>query len=304
MILKTDRLILRPWEESDAEDLYKIASDPDVGPIAGWPPHQSMDESLDIIKNVLNGAEAYAICLKEDGKAIGAIELKLNGHTDLTERDDECELGYWLGKPFWGQGIMPEAARDIIRHGFEDLGMTKIWCGYYEGNNKSKRVQEKVGFRYQWQSENVDVPLMHEKRTGHVSSITKSQWQWDRLYEEANAVRKERKISDYVTCGEVSAAILSGSGRIYTGVCIDTCSTLGICAERNAIFNMITNGEQEIAKVIAILPDGSSGAPCGACRELMVQLMPEKYKDIEIMMDYESGRVITLGEITPEWWIG
>ena len=301
-MLETERLILRRWEESDAESLYEYAKDPDVGPIAGWPPHQSIEESRDVIKNVLNGKEAYAICLKSDNKAIGAIELKLNGHTDMTERDDECELGYWLGKPFWGQGIMPEAAREILRHAFEDIGMTKVWCGYYEGNTKSKRVQEKVRFRYQWKSEGVDVPLMHEKRTGHVSSMTKDQWQWDRMYEAAAAVRNERKISDYVTCGEVSAAILSGSGKIYTGVCIDTCSTLGICAERNAIFNMITNGEQEIKKVVAILPDGSSGAPCGACRELMVQLMPEKYKGTEIMMDYKQERIMTLGELTPEWW--
>lgn len=91
-------------------------------------------------------------------------------------RDDECELGYWLGQPFWGQGIIPEAAREIIRHGFDDLGMTKIWCGYYEGNEKSKRVQEKVGFKYQWTTEDVDVPLMNEKRTGHVSCITKEEW--------------------------------------------------------------------------------------------------------------------------------
>ena len=124
------------------------------------------------------------------------------------------------------------------------------------------------------------------------------------LQKHAEAVRKERRISEYVTCGEVSAAILSKTGRIYTGVCIDTCSTLGICAERNAIFNMITNGEQEIEKVIAILPDGKSGAPCGACRELMVQLMPGKYKHIEIMMDREREKVISLGELTPEWWIG
>ena len=302
-MLKTERLILRRWEDSDAECLYEYAKDPDVGPIAGWPPHQSVDESRDVIKNVLSGKEAYAICLKEDGKAIGAIELKLNGHTDMTECDDECELGYWLGEPFWGQGIMPEAAGEMLRHAFEDIGMTKVWCGYYEGNTKSKRVQEKVGFRYQWKSEGVDVPLMHEKRTGYVSALTKDQWQWDRMYEAAAAVRNERKISDYVTCGEVSAAILSGSGKIYTGVCIDTCSTLGICSERNAIFNMITNGEQEIKKVVAILPDGSSGAPCGACRELMVQLMPEKYKGIEIMMDYKQERIITLGELTPEWWI-
>ncbi len=303
MKLETERLILRRWEDGDAENLYEYAKDPDVGPIAGWPPHQSIDESRGVIRNVFNGQEAYAICLKTDGKAIGAIELKLNGHTDMTDRDDECELGYWLGKPFWGQGIMPEAVREILRHAFEDIGMTTVWVGYYEGNSKSKRVQEKSGFRYRWKSEGVDVPLMHEKRTGHVSSMTKDQWQWDRLYAAASAVRNERRISDYVTCGEVSAAILSDSGEIYTGVCIDTCSTLGICAERNAIFNMITNGEHEIRKVVAILPDGSSGAPCGACRELMVQLMPKSYKNIEIMMDYKAERIITLGELTPEWWI-
>lgn len=175
-ILETKRLILRPWKESDAEDLFRYASNPDVGPIAGWPAHQSIEESQDIIRNVLNGKECYAICLKGDDKAIGAIELRLNGHTDLTDRDDECELGYWLGKPFWGQGITPEAAREIIRHGFEDAGMTKIWCDYYEGNTKSKRVQEKVGFQYQWKSEGVDVPLMNEKRTVHVSSMTKEDW--------------------------------------------------------------------------------------------------------------------------------
>lgn len=126
---------------------------------------------------------------------------------------------------------------------------------------------------------------------------------WDEMVEAAKAVLKERRISDYVTCGEVSAAILSKSGRIYTGVCIDTCSTLGICAERNAIFNMVTNGEQEIEKVICLFEDGSNGAPCGACRELMVQLMPQAYKDIEIMVDHAAGRIVKLGDITPEWWI-
>ena len=302
-MLETERLILRRWEKNDADSLFEYAKDPDVGPIAGWPAHRSVEESRNVIKNVFNGKEAYAICLKTDNKAIGAVELKLNGHTDMTERDDECELGYWLGKPFWGQGIVPEAVKEMLRHAFEDLGIKTVWVGYYEGNIKSKRVQEKCGFRYRWKSEDVAVPLLHEKRTGHVSSMTRDQWQWDRLYAAAAAVRSERRISEYVTCGEVSAAILSGSGRIYTGVCIDTCSTLGICAERNAIFNMVTNGEQKIEKVIAILPDGSSGAPCGACRELMVQLMPGTYRDIEIMMDYRKERTVTLGDLTPEWWI-
>ena len=176
MMLETERLILRRWEDSDADRLYEYAKDPDVGPIAGWPAHQSIEESRDVIKNVLNGKEAYAICRKTDNKAIGAIELKLNGRTDMTERDDECELGYWLGKPFWGQGIVPEAVKEMLRHAFEDCGMQKVWAGYYDGNTKSKRVQEKCGFRYQWKSEGVDVPLMHEKRTGHVSSMTKDQW--------------------------------------------------------------------------------------------------------------------------------
>ena len=146
MTLKTERLILRRWEDNDAESLFEYAKDPDVGPIAGWPAHQRIEESRDVIKNVFNGKEAYAICLKTDNIAIGAIELKLNGHTDMTEQDDECELGYWLGKPFWGQGIIPEAVHEMLRHAFEDLGMTKVWCGYYDGNTKSKRVQENVDF--------------------------------------------------------------------------------------------------------------------------------------------------------------
>lgn len=126
---------------------------------------------------------------------------------------------------------------------------------------------------------------------------------WTKMYEAAKAVQNDRKISDYVSAGCVAAAILSDSGTIYTGVCVDTCSTLGICAERNAIFNMITNGENRISKVLAVMEDGSCGAPCGACRELMVQLMPGQYHSVEIMMDYQTGKITTLGELTPRWWI-
>jgi RimJ/RimL family protein N-acetyltransferase len=177
MNMETERLILRRWNESDAEDLFEYAKDADVGPIAGWPPHKNIEESLSVIKNVFNGKETYAICLKKDNKAIGAIELKLNGHTDLTVRDDECEMGFWLGKPFWRQGIMSEAVKEMLRHAFEDCNMQKVWIGYYEGNEKSKRLQEKCGFKFQWKSEDVDVPLMHEKRTGFVNAMTKSDWE-------------------------------------------------------------------------------------------------------------------------------
>ena len=173
-MLKTKRLILRRWEESDAEDLYKYATDPDIGPAAGWPAHKSVEESRDVIKNVLSGKEAYAVCLKEDNKAIGAIELMMNKR--VSDKEDECELGYWIAKPFWGRGLIPEATREMLRRAFEDLGMNKVWCGYYDGNEKSKRVQEKCGFKYQFTKENVDVPLMNEKRTEHISVITKEEW--------------------------------------------------------------------------------------------------------------------------------
>lgn len=176
-MLKTKRLILRKWEISDAESLFEYAKNPDVGPIAGWPPHKNVDESKFVIENVLNGAECYAICEKENGIAIGAVELKLNGHTDMTDRDDECELGYWLGKPFWGRGYMPEAAEELIRHGFEELGMKKIWCGYYDGNLKSKRVQEKLGFVYHSTCNELPVPLLNEVRIGHATVLTKSYWE-------------------------------------------------------------------------------------------------------------------------------
>ena len=124
---------------------------------------------------------------------------------------------------------------------------------------------------------------------------------WDILYDKAKSVQNPREISPLMTAGQVSAAILTKKGNIYTGVCIDTASTLGVCAERNAMMNMITNGETEIDKVVAILPDGSVGSPCGACREFMMQLSRDS-KDIEILLDLETRKTITLGELMPDWW--
>ncbi len=177
MQLTTKRLVMRPWKETDAESLYEYAKDPEVGPVAGWPPHKSIEESKSVIRDVFNGAECYAICEKGSDTAIGAIELKLNGYTDMTDRDDECELGYWLGKPFWGRGYMPEAVTEIIRHGFEDLNMNTIWCGYYDGNSKSKRVQEKTGFIYHHTCNDGQVPLLNEVRVCHINYMTRKQWQ-------------------------------------------------------------------------------------------------------------------------------
>lgn len=126
---------------------------------------------------------------------------------------------------------------------------------------------------------------------------------WEDLYEAAKNVQNPREVSERIYAGGVAAAIEASSGKIYTGVSVDTSCTFGICVERNAIFNMITNGNNEIKRVLAIMSDGKTGAPCGVCRELMTQLMPKSHQHVEIMLDYKKEKVVTLGELTPEWWI-
>lgn len=175
-ILTTERLILRAWTQDDAQSLYEYASDPAVGPSAGWPPHKSFAESREIIRDVLGGPEGYAICLRENNKAIGAIALSSGEQTALTDRPDECELGYWIGRPFWGRGYVPEAAAALIQHGFRDLNMTTVWCAYYDGNDQSRRVQEKLGFLYHHTNDAAWVPAMQETRVEHVGRITREQY--------------------------------------------------------------------------------------------------------------------------------
>lgn len=126
---------------------------------------------------------------------------------------------------------------------------------------------------------------------------------WTRLYQEARKALRPRKVSEMLETGGVAAAVESESGAIYTGVCVDSACTLGICAERNAIFHMLTCGEDRIRRVVAVNQDGKVLSPCGACRELMAQLMPEDYRQIEILLDAETGETAPLGALTPRWWI-
>jgi len=124
---------------------------------------------------------------------------------------------------------------------------------------------------------------------------------WNKLYSAARKVQNDRIISPFIEAGGVAAAIMTKAGNIYVGVCIDTASTLGMCAERNAIANMITNGESQIDKVVAVMPDGRVGSPCGACREYMMQLDKDS-GEIEILLDLESKKTVKLGELIPDWW--
>ena len=176
MIFETERLILRPWNEEDAESLYEYAKDPLVGPIAGWPVHTSVDCSREIIKNVLAVEGTYAVCLKEDNRAIGSVGLIPPAQTHTVISENEIEVGYWIGVPFWGQVLIPEAVRKIQEHVFVDLGCTAMWCGYYDGNIKSKKCQEKCGFVYHHTEENKPCVVMGDVRTEHFTRITKEEW--------------------------------------------------------------------------------------------------------------------------------
>lgn len=126
---------------------------------------------------------------------------------------------------------------------------------------------------------------------------------WQKMYDAAKKVQGFTAIGPHMEAGGVAAAVLAESGKIYTGVCVDTACGLGVCAERSALFNMITDGETKINRVLALMADGKNGAPCGACREFIVQLMEKDYLQVEIMLDYEKDKVTTMGELTPQWWL-
>lgn len=177
MILETKRLILRRWEENDAEELYRYAKDSRIGPIAGWPVHTSVEHSLEIIREVLSAPENYAVVLKETNLPVGCIGLIIGEQSSLGISLKEAELGYWIGVPCWGQGLIPEAAEEVIRHGFEDLGLEKVWCACFEDNEKSRKVQEKCGFELHHIEEGKYFPLTGEVRNDRVSCISKEEWE-------------------------------------------------------------------------------------------------------------------------------
>ncbi|MDY3013607.1 MAG: GNAT family N-acetyltransferase [Evtepia sp.] len=173
--METDRLILRPWEPSDSEALYRYAKDPRIGPAAGWPPHSSVQESKTIIETVFSAPEIYAVVLRQTEEPVGCIGVLWGDQANLPLSPGEGELGYWVGGPYWGQGLIPEGVQAVLRHCFLELGCPGLWCGHYDGNRKSQRVQEKCGFLPQY-SRTVPVPLLHEVRTEHVSYLSRTRW--------------------------------------------------------------------------------------------------------------------------------
>lgn len=180
-MLKTRRLILRPWREADADALYKYAKNPDVGPVAGWPAHTSTADSLRVIREILGKEETYALVLKETLEPIGSIGLLIGERSDLNIGEDEGEIGYWIGVPYWGVGLVPEALAALMHHAFVDLKLSALVCGYFEGNEKSRRVQDKCGFKYHHTIGNMPCPLLHTSRTEHVTRLKRQDWVGDHI---------------------------------------------------------------------------------------------------------------------------
>lgn len=174
--LETARLILRPWREEDASSLYKYAQDPDIGPRAGWPPHTSVEISKEVIRTIFSAPETYAIILKETGEPIGCIGIRFNENVHSQKKEgNDAEIGYWIGKPYWGKGLIPEAVNYLLHRCFTTLNISTVWCGYYEGNNQSRRVMEKCGFIYHHTEPNKLSPL-GDIRTEHFTRITIDEW--------------------------------------------------------------------------------------------------------------------------------
>ncbi|ASC90706.1 GNAT family N-acetyltransferase [Alcaligenes faecalis] len=176
MTLQTERLILRPWQDTDAKDLYEYAKDERVGPIAGWPVHTSVEESAEIIRTVFNMPEVYAVEHKSNGRAVGCIGILIGKNSNFEIGEEEGEIAYWIGVPYWGQGLIPEAMREVMRHAFETLKLKALWCGYFANNAQSQIAQSKCGFRHHHTEENKYNPFLQDYRTEHISRITAQEW--------------------------------------------------------------------------------------------------------------------------------
>lgn len=175
-MIETERLIIRPWQENDAEALFKYARDPAIGSIAGWPPHTSVENSLEIIRNVFSAPETFAVVLKETDEPVGCCGIIFSNSLHSADMQaDEAEIGYWIGKPYWGQGLIPEAVKRLLSRCFNDLKLDTLWCGYYDGNDKSRRVCEKCGFKYHPTNHDIVSPL-GDKRTEHFYRMTKEDY--------------------------------------------------------------------------------------------------------------------------------
>lgn len=310
-IIETKRLKLRSFSPEDSEAMFRNwASDSEVTKFLTWPVHSSIDISKQVVESWCarnNEPENYqwAIELKSIGEPVGSIAaVRIDNDTK------SATIGYCIGKSWWGQEIVPEALKALISFFFDEVGLNCVNACHDANNPRSGRVMQKCGMKQEgiWRMggknnqgicDEVWYSILKEEYDNRKNTVGYDIW--NELYERALSVQNGRMISPFIEAGGVAAAILTKAGNIYVGVCIDTASTLGMCAERNAIANMLTNGESKIDKVVAVMPDGKVGSPCGACREYMMQLDKDS-GNIEILLDLDTKKTVRLKELIPDWW--
>ena len=172
-LLKTKGLDLRHFQREDAADLYEYAKDPQVGLPAGWKPHCSIEESLEIINTVFASPNTFAVVDRASGKVIGSAGFTGKSREEFPAPNDE--LGYALSRAFWGRGLMTEVVEALIPYAFERLNLTAVWCSHYTDNSRSKRVIQKSGFQFQFADSIFDVPSGEEKQA-RFYVLTREDW--------------------------------------------------------------------------------------------------------------------------------
>lgn len=175
MTLETPRLWLRPFEEEDAADVYAYARDPWVGPIAGWAPHKSVEESREVIRTVFSAPHVFAMELRQSGRVIGSVGLLGGPPAGICPVCPDDEIGYALSRDYWGSGLVPEAVKAVLEYSFTELRLKRVWCAHYAGNWRSNRVMEKCGFSYQFSRETA-VEQLGIRRETYFYALKEEDW--------------------------------------------------------------------------------------------------------------------------------
>lgn len=305
-LIETNRLILRKPRVSDAKDMFNNwASSKEVAKFMSWKAQEKLEDAIELLTLWEKEAEElnkynWLIELKEIKQAIGGISV-----VNFDERTSCAMIGYSIGTLWWGKEIVKEALTEVIKYLFEEVGVNQVCASHDPRNPNSGKVMKKCNMHYDGTFRQTYINNQGICNEVWYSILKEDYFKekdiWDVLYNKALSVLNPVHYNSFVDAGGVASAIQTIDGNIYLGVCIDTCSGLGMCAERNAIGNMLTYGENKIKRIVAVMSDKKVGSPCGACREMLMQLDPSN-QDLEILVDIETKETIKLKDLLPDWW--
>lgn len=273
--------MIRKFQRSDTDAVMQIWRDGNRE-AHSFIPAGYWDRMFPEVREQLSQAEVH---VWEEGGAVRGFAGVTDGHI----------AGLFVERQSRSAGI----GRELVLHLRKKYA--SLTCSVYRKNRRALSFYLREGFALR--SAGLDEETGEEEYTLYWNRDSRPPDDWTRLYTAALTLRQERKVSAFIEAGQVAAALLTKSGSLYTGVCFDTACSLGMCAERSAVAHMLTAGENGIAKLAVVLPDNRLGLPCGACRELMMQL-GEDVGEIEILTDYPKRETVALKELIPAWWGG